>query len=161
MRWWIIKMHSKKYSSVLMQTIFCVKMHTVQRMIKTANKHRIFIFKIIDFKILNEVISIHKRSNFKIFCYLSIAFKTSGKKQGKKKKKKSTSNTAITYFFVLVNKKCFQIVSLSRKKSPQSREPMDNLILFSSLIWFSSLILNDKKLDRLEDVPNIYLSQQV
>ena len=131
--------HSKKYSSVIMQRTFCVKMHTVKQMIKTANKHWFFIFKLMDIKTRKNMISIPKRSNLKIFCWSFYRIQNIRNKIRVRKNKINIKYSHHLFFCPKIKKK-FHIVSLFLKKSPQSRESTRfNLIFF---FWIEKSLID-------------------
>ena len=100
-------------------------------MVKIEYKHGLFFLKVINFKILNNMISFTTGPISKFFVDFSIALRISGTKHGQGKTK-STSNIVITYFFVLKLKKKIHIIPLFYKTLPQSGESIDDLISFSS-----------------------------
>ena len=92
----IVMMHSKKYPSVIMQTIFCIKIYTIQKMIKKANEHGFFILKIVNSKFLTTWFLFTKAPISKTFCWSFYCFQDIGNKTQARKNK---FNTKYSYFF--------------------------------------------------------------
>ena len=51
-----------------MRIIFGIVIHTVKKMIKTTDKNRLFILKIINLKVFNDMMANNVDDDFIIFC---------------------------------------------------------------------------------------------
>ena len=89
-----------------MTAFFGIKIHTVQKMIKTTDKNRLFILKIINVKVFNRVIAT-VGSNFIIFCKSFYCTLNIGDKTWARKNKANVKYSQHLFFvFILkINKK--------------------------------------------------------
>ena len=126
-------MHLKMNPSIIVKTIFGIETHTLQKMIVTADKNRIFILKINNFKIFNDMVSTNIATNLIIHCRLFYCRQGIRNETRARKNKFNLKHSHHLFFLILRIKKIFTWFVLRGKI--EKLIPINRKVNFAFFLW--------------------------